>query len=351
MLTDTLVLPLDRARTRLLVSALRIRVLRGLLLDKPRRIGALLVVHAGVAFVLAVFAPTVLLLVGPLLLGVPHLVSDVRYLVLRPLLSARTRAVLLGGSALILAVRGAQSLGFGRPEWPELALSLGMLVLATLTAARPGAGRRVALALGATALLAAVGAAWPQGFRLALSHLHNLAALALWALAFARQRRSALTLGLGVIGLAGLLLATPLAWFGFQLGLREFMGLHALAAADTLAVGVHSAKLALGIVASFAFLQSVHYAVWLHAVPQEQTRGNATLTFRMSARKLRGELGAWGLAGVALLSLGLPAAALVASPLGVKNLYLSLSSFHAYLELAAGAVFFVGGLRPRSLAD
>ena len=100
------------------------------------------------------------------------------------------------------------------------------------------------------------------------------------------------------------------------------------------------------IVSSFAFLQSMHYAVWLHAVPQEETRGNATLTFRMSARALRGELGAWGLAGAAVLCVGVPAAALYGSALSAKNLYLSLSSFHAYLELAAGAAFFVSGVKP-----
>ena len=71
----------------------------------------------------------------------------------------------------------------------------------------------------------------------------------------------------------------------------------------------------------------MHYAVWLHAVPQEQTRGNATLT-----------------------CLAAPAAALLGSPVGVKDLYLSLSSFHAYLELAAAAAFFVGGVRPAASA-
>jgi hypothetical protein len=68
----------------------------------------------------------------------------------------------------------------------------------------------------------------------------------------------------------------------------------------------------------------------------------------MSARTLLREFGVWGLAGAALLTLGIPAAAWLGSPLGVKDLYLSLSSFHAYLELAAAAVLFVSGVRPAS---
>lgn len=351
MFTDTLVLPLDRARTQLFTSALKIGVLRGVLLDKRRRITALLTVHACAAFVLSVFAPTLLLLAGPLLLGVPHLLADARYLVLRPQLAARARTVLLGGSGLILAWRVGQSFGFGRAEWLETALAAGMLVAAPWSVARRNAGLRVALVWGAALLLLTLGLVWPRAFRLGLSHAHNLVALGLWVFAFAGQRRSAATLALGVVGVAGLLLCSPLAWFGFSVGLRQCFGLHALAAADTLAPGLPSATLALGVVSSFAFLQSMHYAVWLHAVPQEETRGNATLTFRMSARQLRRELGVAGLAAAALLCVAVPSAALLGSPLGVKDLYLSLSSFHAYLELAAAAVFFVGGVQPAAASS
>lgn len=343
MFTDTLVLPLDRARTRLFTSALKIGVLRGLLLDKRRRITTLLTAHACAALLLSVFAPTLLLLAGPLLLGVPHLVADVRYLVLQPQLAGRARAVLLGGSATMLGWRVAQSCGFARDEGPEVALAVGMLLVATWFAAGRNASVRVGLAWGAALLLLGLGLVWPRAFRLGFAHAHNLVALGLWVFAFARQRRKAAKLALLVVGAAGLLLCSPLAWFGFRLGLRQCLGLHALAAADTLAPGVQSTTLALGVVASFAFLQSMHYAVWLHAVPQEETRGNATLTFRMSTRKLRAELGAWGLAGAALLCVAVPAAAALGSPLAVKDLYLSLSSFHGYLELAAAAAFFVSG--------
>jgi len=118
--------------------------------------------------------------------------------------------------------------------------------------------------------------------------------------------------------------------------------LHAFAAADTLAPGVRDTALALGIVASFAFLQSVHYAVWLHAIPQEATRGEGTLTFRMSFRALVADFGWPMLALSTLLILAVPLAGLVA-PLRAQATYLSLSAFHAYLELAALALIWVRG--------
>ena len=44
-----------------------------------------------VSLLLAVVAPLYLLAVGPLVLGVPHLLADVRYLVVRPRLHRRRR--------------------------------------------------------------------------------------------------------------------------------------------------------------------------------------------------------------------------------------------------------------------
>jgi hypothetical protein len=144
-------------------------------------------------------------------------------------------------------------------------------------------------------------------------------------------------------------LTTPLAWWGFVHGLPSAFGLHAFVAADTLAPGVEDVTLALGVVASFAFLQSVHYAVWIHAIPQEATRGEGTLTFRMSFRALVSELGWPILALSALLILAVPVAGLVA-PLRAQTTYLSLSAFHAYLELWALSYFWVraGDAQPAS---
>ena len=106
-----------------------------------------------------------------------------------------------------------------------------------LFAAQRQASWRVGLVL---VLLLALGSAawvWPSGFRVALAHAHNLVALALWVFGFARQPRTAKLLALGFLVVAALLLATPLAWFGFELGLRQCLGLSTFQAAATLAPG------------------------------------------------------------------------------------------------------------------
>jgi hypothetical protein len=341
-LSETLILPLDRARTALFARASRVGVLRAVVLKKERRVVALLLAHASLALVLALFAPTFLLVMGPLALGVPHLVSDVRQLVLRPRLPRLARPLLLYGSLLLLGARALEAAGVPGMARTELALA-GALVLAAIALASAGAPAWRGLCAAAAAVgLVICALLWPEKSRLLLGHGHNLVALALWAALYARVRRStALVVGV-VTAVAALLVGTPLAWFCFQHGAQSAFGLHGLAAADTLAPGIQSAPLALGIVSSFAFLQAVHYAVWLHAIPQHATRGDATLSFRMSFRALRGDLGPLGLA-VAVGAVLLVALGGALAPLPTKSLYLSFSAFHGYLELAAAGLFFVRG--------
>jgi hypothetical protein len=325
-----------------------VSLLRPLLLKKDRRIPALLLGHALLAAVLALLAPTFLLIVGPLLLGVPHLVSDLRQLVLKPTLPRLARGLFLVGSAALLAARAANDSGVWRASRLEPALASALL-LGAIALASPGA--RASRAVVATLVaLPLVGSAlvWPRESQLLLGHAHNVVALLLWAALYSRTARAArvaTAVALAIVALGAIFMLSPLAWFGFQHGAQSCFGLHSLAAADTLAPGVTSTSLALGIVVSFAFLQSVHYAVWLHAIPQAATRGDASLTFRMSFRALRADLGSVGLTVCVGLALLVPCAGLVA-PLVTKSLYLSLASFHGYLELAAAALFFVRGYGP-----
>jgi hypothetical protein len=339
--TESLLLPLDRARTFLFVRALRVAPLRPVLQKKRLRVPLLIFLHAGVALVLSVFAPTLLLVAGPLLLGVPHVLADLRYLVLRPARSPALRRLLLAGSALLFLSRLLEVGGKSSMAQLEFAVAALVMMGATVLGAARLHSARTLSAIALTLLLSAAALAWPREAQLVLSHGHHLVALALWALLFRRARWRAIGVALGVLGVAALLLTTPLAWWGFVHGLEAAFGLHAFAAADTLAPGVGETKLALGIVSSFAFLQSVHYAVWLHAIPQEATPGEGTLTFRMSFRALVADLGWPALALSTLVVLAVPVAGLIA-PLRVQTTYLSLSAFHAFLELWALGLSWVG---------
>ncbi len=300
--------------------------------DRARRVAWLGCTSVLLAFGLTVAVPLWLLALGPLLLGVPHLLADLRYLVVRPGLHHR---VALCGLAAVPLV----ACGLGAPAWVGL-LALVVAVLGARCAwpvRLAGLGVWVALTLAALADEAA--------FVLVFVHLHNGMALALWWAIRPRDRRAWGVLLLVVAG-AALLLAGALDPVVAAAG-----GWHAPAAitpvdaqALAYAPGIDG-PLALRVVLSFAFLQAVHYAVWLRLMPEDARQRPAPRPFRASWRALQDELGR-PLLGLALL-LALAIAAWGAVDLmAARAGYLRLAAFHGYLELAVAALLLLERRRP-----
>jgi hypothetical protein len=333
--------PLDVVRGGLLRTVARISPLRRLVATRATRVPVLLSVHAAAAFAVALFVPSLSLALVPILLGVPHLVSDVRHLVVRRVLPGWwLRAVVAFAAALIL-LRVLDETRFVRamPIVVEHTVGSAWILLAAFGGAM--LGRRGRAALGALALAATVALlalAVPRAFRLAFVHGHNLLAIVIWLWLFRRRLSLAwpliglILLGGGVLA-SGALLATTI-----NTGVLSLFGLHLFAAADWLAPGLPD-RWALGLTTAFAFLQSVHYAIWLVAIPQEDARVNGTSTFRMAWRGLARDLGKGGLS----ISVGLTLVVLLGGVVAVARtrvLLLSLGTFHAWGELAL-LVFFI----------
>jgi hypothetical protein len=112
------------------------------------------------ALVLTVAAPLWLLLLSPLVFGVPHVIADVRYLLMAEgAMPRRVAAAMLAPLAVLTAVRLGGVLGAG--AYPRLEVVLGAAaVAAALLFVERSAGRRAIGLLMATGL-AAVGLTWP----------------------------------------------------------------------------------------------------------------------------------------------------------------------------------------------
>lgn len=307
---------------------------------------------------LTAVAPLELLALGPIALGVPHLAADVRYLVLRPGLHRRPEFWLATVVPLTL-------LGVTAEGWLGWLAVLGAVVALPARAPRNRSlsKRRWLVAACAIAALAAARGA-PRWVGPGMAHLHNLVAVAFFALwpAWVGRRRAsrwhAVPIGLFVLASAaifaggldaaakdiGRVLAsdgfgTPLEWHEAALAPREF----------TAALGD---AFGLRLVLFFAFSQSVHYAVWLRAVPEEDRPRETPRTFRASIEAMR-EDGSWPvmwLFGALAMALSIWAAFdLHAARVG----YLRGALFHGYLELAIAAALFaspearLGALGPR----
>ena len=304
----------------------------GLFADRARRVAWLGGGSVVLAFGLTVAAPLWLLALGPLLLGVPHLLADFRYLVVRPGLHRRTALCALAALPLLAC-------GFGAPAWVGL-LAMAVAVLG----ARCGWALRLA-GLAAWAAMTWAAIADESAFVLAFVHLHNAMALALWWALRPRDRRALVVVALVLAGVALLLVGAldPVvaAAGGWQVPLA-IPGLDSNAQAYAPGAEV---PWAMRVVLSFAFLQAVHYAVWLRLVPEDARPRPAPRPFRASWRALRDDLGRPLLGLALLLALGIAtwgALDLIAAREG----YLRLATFHGYLELAVAALLVLERRRP-----
>lgn len=314
------------------IDAIRGRTLRAvgplapsLLRDRERRVMVYGLVAIATAFALTFAAPMLLLAVGPIVLGAPHLVADVRYLVARPGLHRR-----LGFWS---CVAGPACLSFAEPRaWVSMTAIFGAALVA-----RASIARRAAVAIVAVGLVAACvrlgGVA-----DVILAHAHNAIAVVIFVLWSRRASRlhwlvvAAFSLGLVAIG-AGMLDGGPMT--------RPSRD--SLYDADVLVATLAPLAdpvLAVRAALAFAFAQSVHYAVWVRLVPEEDRPRPGLRSFASSLRALVADLGRPLVTVAALVTVGLAAWACV-SLAAARDGYLRLAIFHGPLELGAATLLLL----------
>lgn len=318
---SVLVAPLDAVRSSLL-RALGRRG-RALLSDRGLRIALYGVVGIVSTLLVTCFAPVWAFALGPVLLGVPHLVADVRYLIVRPGLLRRPWLLLAVGAPLAASVVS-----------PSAAIGLTAGLGAIACARAPRVHRAVAGATWAGVVLLA--ARSPAIAGLTLVHAHNVLAVLLFLVVFASPRRRWTSI------LPALVFGAAIAAFLFG-ALDPWLFRHAAFAGPR--TGLTASRivasiaplsdpvLALRLAFLFVFAQGVHYVYWLRLVPEAARERPGLRSFRSSLRALRVDLGAplLVLAAIAMGVLGIRA---FTSLEGARLVYLRLASPHAYLEIA-----------------
>ncbi len=325
---EQLLLPVDRLRT--FVYRVLAPWLGPWMRDRQRRVAALGVVTIFVSLVLTLEVPLWLLAVGPIVLGVPHVVADLRYLWVQPGFHQRRLVWLLVVPGLVAGAVTAEL------RWGLIAATMGLFALKT-SWLRRAAGLLVLGPATAASFL------WPYWSNLAFAYLHNLVAVALWWWLWPKGGRAHHRWVIGAYVAVSLALASggldPLVARAFDGG--PDAGHPFRFYAYTMAPGLPEA-MALRAVALFTFGQSVHYAIWLRLVPEHARRRRAPRPFRQSYRALRHDLGRplLILAVVAALATAVWA---VADLSAARDGYLRFALAHGYLELAAAALLFARG--------
>ncbi len=273
-----------------------------------------------VAVAAAWWAPLTVLLLAPLVLGLLHVLGDVRVLVVqRPggLCGRAVGAILVPLAVLTLLRVASMATASAQPRL-ELACGFAAVAIAAgLGLARGGDRRRSASwALGLAAIFA-MGLGAPHAAQLTLAHAHNLVAFTFW-LVWSRARAPRRQVAIYLAGFAAVLVLPPLRSDAAAIG-----GLSWSAMTAELAPGVE-AGVADVIVRSFVYAQLLHYALWVGPLPSA------------GRRTWRQDLGAIGPGVVAIACVLLPALALF-DPAGTRGAYLSLAIGHGWLELAVAA--------------
>jgi hypothetical protein len=290
---------------------------------------------------LALRLPIATTVLGLALFGVLHNVLELRYVVGRfsSLLAGTFLALVL---ALITGVLVCRLIPGGAvTRAAEIVLCYALLGVA---AVRVWRGRPAVLtAAGAVlALAAATSLAFPAYHFVVLTHLHNVVPLFFlweWSRAMASPgRRSAFRAStvVWVVGVPALLLAGGLdRWLDSSPAAVAGFGVDRLAGAVTPPAWL-STDLAMRFLAVFAFMQTMHYVVWVGLLPRFAPEAAAGFSARVPA--LRGRR-VWllGLAGAG--AFGILFALDYASG---KTLYAAAASYHAYLEFPVLLALILG---------
>lgn len=308
---------------------------------------------------LALRAPLTTTAVALMIFGVLHNVLELRYiggrfsaLLERPLLQLLVALI----TGIVLVRLFGAAFGLGWTVRAEITLTYAILA----TAAWWGLRRHRWAVLSAGVLLSGAllaSLAWPSFHVVVITHLHNLVPLAfLWEFSrtFARRaRRMFLAVQLGWVVLVPALMLSGLLdrWMAGTAGtVRAFTAIPQVVAAGTTPPGTWGTTIGIRFLTVFAFLQLMHFIVWVFFLPRYAPA--ATAAFERRVPWLRGWR-TWGLglgAGAALLLLFL-----VDYGQG-RTLYSALASYHAYLELPVlvvmllsfGVVRGAGTPRPNS---
>jgi hypothetical protein len=297
------------------------------------RVVWLFVAAGAVALVVAMQAPLATTVLGLMAFGVLHNILELRYVTGRfaAVLSGRLLLWLVGLITVIVLCRLAGMI-VGQPA--RLAeIVVGYLVLgAACVAALRGPSLMVALAV--LGIATTVSLNWPAYHFVVLSHLHNVVPLFFlweWASRLPTQgiRRWFRSVQIGWILFVPALLLTGIfdgqlggvssSLAGFAGDPRPLVAASAPPAAVVTDVGVR-------LLVVFAFLQTMHYFVWVFFLPRYAP--DAAHAFEARAPWLTGRR-AWMLG----LGLGLTLAVLfVIDYASGKALYSAFASYHAYLE-------------------
>jgi hypothetical protein len=306
--------PLDKVRRSILWTLSP--AIQPLIQNRELRVCVTACLGIIVAFSVTISFPMWQLLLGPILLGIPHVICDIRYLVLKDRLYKHDWIWFAVGLPFLFYFLTNQ----------VFFATFAILLMSTKTR-RKGFQRWFVQIFSLT--LFAISIQWPKLFLYAFLHMHNLIGIGIWW--FWRKNRNAweyIPLVLIVLGTIGILLLNPhhtnaLLYYPASMDVGYY---------GKLIAGFTTGDLQVSFVLLFAFLQSIHYLVWIRLIPEEDRKQRTPRGFQKSYKALQDDFGFWFLWG-SFFALMFFIGYAIYSPSMARTDYLALISFHGFLEL------------------
>ena len=308
---------LDAVRLRVLKRGSR--VCAPIVRDRDRRLVLVAVFACATALAATAFGPGYMLLLGPIVLGVPHLFFEARYLFFQ---HAHLRRVSL------VAILGLQTLfvysGLG-------IYTLGVSCAAALIATGAIRSRNGAILLAAAALAEAASLVGPTWSRFLLLHAHNCIPIVVWL--FWRRRPLAISVGVT------LCFAACVA--SILVGCFDGLALHRPFGDEVFSITKITDAVAGGFGGAwrhrslrvFCFTQATHYAVWLRMIPEEARSRATPRSWRASWRAYKRDSGPNVARLMLLATVAVPVIAIAGGVVRTRALYVTVSEFHATVEV------------------
>ena len=340
----------DIIRSRILRLTLSVPLFRRWFCTRADRLFVFFLGVCAVNLFLSILFPLWVLLLGPMIYGIPHILSSIRYTHLalnktptspRPGLRFFTSIF-----TVILLFRLATDTGFIRlpdfdllPEWISLVVTF--LGAAWIYKERLFTLRNIIY------LFCLLGAAWiaPVWMSGALILIHNFIGFFYWIHASQTRRER-------IVSIAATGVFTAITAMIF-LGCFDSVYHSFTPAAEIVWAKMDYSQLGKMIapwspnyivwfhcVVAYAFGQAVHYFVWLKAIPDQRHTHETPTSFRQSYRLLVNDFGKGYLAAFAALSLIPILAWCFVNYPQARVVYFAIASYHGFLELATLSFIF-----------
>lgn len=337
---------LDLLRAMLLKETLKFSFLNRLFHTRSLRVLVLFLTAAGFYFVASSLFPLWVLLLGPILFGVPHLISSLRYSSLPFGEKARKKLLLVQFVlwALVFCYRIAADV-FQQPvflkEFPLLFEAICLLAsfLFQVGLYRKFSPKMILSCLAFSVLLAAT---FYYPIQTALTALigHNYLPLIAWYKSCQDRADRAVFAVAAVVYLAlSLIIFSGGADFLYALyapaGSIGFLKWDYSEVILPFVSGEFDYQFWFHVVVLYAFSQAVHYFIWMKAIPENYQNQQHPPSFQWSFNRLSNEFGSASVYLILFLSCLVFSGWFLLEFQTARLVYFSIASYHGFMEISA----------------